>query len=301
MKLIYHKGENFGDALNPIIFNNLLPNYFDGKEDTYFLGIGSILGLFKSTPIQKKIIVFSSGYAAGDKSTYGEKPNIDSKFEIICVRGPLTAKELGLPIEIAVSDGALLLPFAIDIPKQEKLYDFSYIPHVGSLNVYDDWENLLQDINIHLIDPTKDVDTVLKEMQQSRVILTEAMHGAIMSDTLRIPWIPVSTIKTINKFKWQDYLASVELKYQPHIINTLYSKTFLNNLFKLKLDRFKVGFLNKIVASLYFSYQNIFKIKRVKSNFIQLKNEKTTLCKSEILEKRQNELLALIDKLKKSN
>ncbi len=46
MKLIYYKGKitNFGDELNPYIFNQLLPNMFDGKDDIRFYGIGSMIG-----------------------------------------------------------------------------------------------------------------------------------------------------------------------------------------------------------------------------------------------------------------
>lgn len=297
MKLIYHKGKNFGDALNPIIFNKLLPNFFNDDETSYFLGIGSILGLFKSSEIQKEIIVFSSGFADGDKNTYGSKPNIDSKFNIICVRGPLTAKALNLPPEKAVSDGALLLPFAMDIPAQEKIYDFSYIPHVGSLDVYDKWSYLLDKINIHLIDPRQSVEKVLKEMQQSKIIFNEAMHGAIVSDTLRIPWIPVKTIKTINKFKWDDYLASVDLTYNPRIIDTLYSKQFLKNLFRIKLAKFKLSFLCKPISIVYFIYQESIKVKKVKKQFNKLKSVRTTLCKGTVLKKRQEELLSLLNKI----
>ena len=44
MKLIYYqKNKNFGDALNPYIFNKLIPNFFDEDPSSIFLGIGSIL------------------------------------------------------------------------------------------------------------------------------------------------------------------------------------------------------------------------------------------------------------------
>jgi succinoglycan biosynthesis protein ExoV len=301
MKLIYHKGDNFGDALNPIIFNKLLPDFFDNKESSCFLGIGSILGLFNPTDDQKKIIVFSSGFAAGDENTYGKAPQLDSKYEILCIRGPLTASLLNIPKNKAISDGALLLPFALEIPKQEKIYAFSYIPHVGSLDVYDDWQNLMKSIGIHLIDPRKDVNTVLKEMEQSKIILTEAMHGAIMADTLQIPWIPVKTIKTINSFKWKDYLASVELSYEPNSIKTIYSRLFLTGLFENKLSKFKLDFLKSFFASIYHFYQKTVILPRVKKQFINLKKEKTFLCKKEILIDRQNRLMNLINELKKTD
>jgi succinoglycan biosynthesis protein ExoV len=44
MLLTYHKGQNFGDALNPVIWNHFLPNFFDDDNNHLFLGFGTILG-----------------------------------------------------------------------------------------------------------------------------------------------------------------------------------------------------------------------------------------------------------------
>lgn len=45
MKLIYYKeNSNFGDALNPLIFQKLLPDFFNDDSDIAFIGIGSLLG-----------------------------------------------------------------------------------------------------------------------------------------------------------------------------------------------------------------------------------------------------------------
>lgn len=61
MKLAYHTGNNVGDAINPLIFDHFLgADFFDGREETHLLGIGSILGLKAGLPGRK--IVFSSGW-----------------------------------------------------------------------------------------------------------------------------------------------------------------------------------------------------------------------------------------------
>jgi succinoglycan biosynthesis protein ExoV len=46
-------------------------------------------------------------------------------------------------------------------------------------------------------------------------VVTEAMHGAIVADTLRIPWIPVVCSPEIATFKWRDWTASLDLPYRP--------------------------------------------------------------------------------------
>ena len=87
MKLTYCEVNNFGDKLNPIIFNYLLSDVLDNNDEELFVGIGSILG-FEKLRNNKKKIVFTTGYA------YHNPPHLDDTWDIICVRGPLTAKAL---------------------------------------------------------------------------------------------------------------------------------------------------------------------------------------------------------------
>jgi len=103
MKLTFHRGDNFGDKLNPLIFEHYLPDFFDDDTSIRFLGIGTILGLKKFA--EGKKIVFSSGASNTMRSTYGEVPELDDSYDIYCVRGPLTAELLNLPSEKAITDG----------------------------------------------------------------------------------------------------------------------------------------------------------------------------------------------------
>jgi len=296
MKLYYHKGANFGDAINPMIFEKILGVQFDEDEEVGIVGIGSILGHFRPTEKTKRFYVFSSGFAGGDASTYGTPPEIKSPYEIICVRGKSTAKALGIDESYAVADGALLLPRLIDIPAPNLEHDYGYMPHVGSLDLYDDWKSVVESVGIHFIDPTKDPISVLTEMKKCKVIMTEAMHGAIICDAIRIPWIPIVSNKNINAFKWKDYLETVNLTYAPHHIPTLYSR---DKLLEITARKVKFKPLSSIATSILLSRQSG-TIKKVKNTFLSLKSQKTYLCDEQTLSSLQDQLLEKGIKLRKS-
>ena len=102
-RLYYFKGAkpNFGDELNPWLWPRLLPDLLDDNDDELFLGIGTILN--DGVPAPPRKIVFGSGFG------YGLPPHVDSaKWNIYCVRGPLTANALGVcygnhPRELPIS------------------------------------------------------------------------------------------------------------------------------------------------------------------------------------------------------
>ena len=261
MKLEYHNGKNFGDSLNPILFKKLLPDFFDEDTRTIFLGIGTIIGLKKGYNDTKKIIVFSSGATNQHIHTYGTIPKIDSKYDIYCVRGPMTAKLLNLDNDLAITDGALLTRFVYK-PRISKKYKCSYMPHVGSYYFYPYWKNLLEQVGINVIDPRIEPLKIVDQIVSSELLIAEAMHGAIIADAYRVPWIPVRCYETINEFKWIDFSLSVGLKYEPIELPSIFSSSFLNsylkNKFHIKISPFKSNdpfifkkrrdkFLNKII------------------------------------------------------
>jgi succinoglycan biosynthesis protein ExoV len=294
MKLLYHRGKNFGDAINPLMFESLLPNFFNEEKEYSFLGIGSVLGLQKPDADVKKMIVFSSGIGGGDEKTYGGKPTSSqlSKYDFRCVRGPLTAKYFNLPDNKAVCDGAILLPNVIAPPSLiVKKYKFSYMPHVGTFTYFSYWKELLASIDINLIDPRDEVNHVIEELNKTEILFTEAMHGAIIADAYRIPWIPIRSKKTVNSFKWKDFCLSLDLKYQPNDIKTLYDFDFLKEIIDSKL---KFNLANNLMGKGYMLYQKVLVEKTVLSQFNKLKNQSPILSKTNLLNLKKEELLDLL-------
>lgn len=273
MKLVYHQGKNFGDALNPLILNRILPDFFDNKEKEIFLGIGSIIGLKQHLP-QKKI-VFTSGYAAGDESTYGHKPVINESWDIQCVRGPLTAKILGLDQDLVVADGAILLNRLYERQNSKK-YKFSYMPHHVSLNMYSHWKSLLEQVNINLIDPRDDVNKILDQIDSSENLITEAMHGAIVADAFRIPWCGVKAYPYINEFKWDDWAASLDMEVNLLQLPSLHDSMFFQEIIHKKSRSLIKGQLLNMATKFVINRKEskfLEKLERIKKNNFRKSDE----------------------------
>lgn len=220
MKLYYYKDYrgNFGDDLNPWLWSKLLPEFFDDDERTIFVGIGTLLNSL--LPREAHKVVFSTGVG------YLEPPPpVDDSWRIFCVRGPLSAARLGVDKSLAITDGAALLR-TIEFPSCDKRYGVSFIPHHGSHRPK--WSDVCRMLGINYIDPSKDVDFVLSEIRKSKLIIAEAMHGAIVADTLRVPWIPVKFHQHILDFKWQDWCQSLGLRYQPITLPRFLEREYAN-------------------------------------------------------------------------
>ena len=218
MKLYYWKApnnkSNFGDDLNVWLWSKLIPDFLDEDEKVSFIGIGTLINdmLPNYTPMASKKVIFSSGVG------YGKVPILDDSYKVYCVRGPISAQKLKLPSEIAVTDGAILVRKFLN-QTSKKLYKYSYMPHHKLAS--ETWKTFCGDLNIGYIDPAWSTETVLNAIGQTEVLLTEAMHGAIVADALRVPWIPMISAPSILKSKWEDWCLSMGLEYQPNYIEKL--------------------------------------------------------------------------------
>ncbi len=213
MKLVYFSGRNgernFGDELGPWLWDRLLPGAFDDDPAQVFLGIGTLLD--ERVPAAARVIVFGSGVGYGTGV-----PRPHAGWSIYALRGPLSADALGVNRSLAITDpGALVRRFRAP-DRSAVRQPFAYMPHWRC--ACDDWRRVCERIGYGYIDPRGSVEQVLDEIQHTGVLVAEAMHGAIVADALRVPWIPVRSVKVILDFKWRDWCASLDLPYEPHRI-----------------------------------------------------------------------------------
>ena len=215
MRIIYYKSPtgNFGDDRNEILWRQLLPSSAFENDDIILLGIGSILReefLSEQITQGKRVFIFGSG--AGTGPLPKQWPNPD--WTVLAVRGPLTARLIGKPGS-DITDSAALLALTPDlIPNREERRDIIFMPHYNSVE-FSCWPQACRLAGITFLDTHRPPHEILDALSRARLVVTEAMHGAIVSDTLRIPWIPVSCSPSIVPFKWVDWTRSMEMDYRP--------------------------------------------------------------------------------------
>src|SRR5690606_38442374 len=101
-------------------------------------------------------------------------------------------------------------------------WKYAFMPHWQS--EAEDWADVCEAAGVAFIDPRWPTARVLAALDRTGVLLTEAMHGAIVADALRIPWIPVRTRQAIKPFKWEDWCQSMELEYRPHSVSPIWPR-----------------------------------------------------------------------------
>lgn len=245
MKLYYYKDilGNFGDDLNPWLWSRLLPGVVDVQnpvlhpdsselprsEGPIFIGIGTLLNT-RVPPAPQKVVL-------GSGTGYKEPARIDESWTVYCVRGPMTAKTLGLDNHMAIADPALLIR-NFKWPNH-KIYRLSYIPHHISIKQKSgiDWLAICHDLGVHMIDPTGPPEDVIAQVAQSETVMTESLHGAIVADALRVPWCPCNFHEGINSFKWKDWCLSVGVAYVPVLSSRKLDLNLRRSLLQ-SLDRF---------------------------------------------------------------
>jgi succinoglycan biosynthesis protein ExoV len=220
---------NFGDELNSLLWPRLLPDFFDQDEGIRFLGIGSILD-DRHDPAATKLVA-GSGYGG-----YERRITLDRSWIVHWVRGPRTARHLGLPPDLGIGDPASLVPLAGLMPARRDR-DIGFMPHFESA-VRGAWREVANIAGATLIDPRGDPRQIIAAIGQCRVLLSEALHGVIVADALRVPWIAVRPLAPIHRPKWTDWAETLDLTIA---FRGVRPSTVLERAHLSQLSRFHIG------------------------------------------------------------
>jgi succinoglycan biosynthesis protein ExoV len=200
---------NFGDDLNLWLWDFLLPDLRKKHPETLLVGVGTVLNRLILPPTGHKIVI-GSGFG------YGTLPDMSDRrqWDIRCVRGPLTAEKAGLPASLGIIDPAVLVTEMPEFRNVAKSGRQTFVPHWESAAV-GLWPDICKTVGLSYLDPRGEAKSVIREIAQSSLVIAESMHGAILADAFRVPWVPVSTSPSINSFKWNDWAQTVGVTYAP--------------------------------------------------------------------------------------
>lgn len=205
---------NIGDDLNPLLWGRLFGRqFFDDSPDEVFVGVGSILSTMWTFEGDTRKIVFGSG-----ARSHWSLPAIDHTWDLRFVRGPKTANLLRRWNVGFITDPAVMLPTVLEPNERdssEKAANLiGFVPHHGTPRRFVD--KVVQSLGLIEISPHLKAREFVNALCACDYIVAEAMHGAILADAYRIPWIGVRIINELfegftTRFKWEDWLGSLGL------------------------------------------------------------------------------------------
>ncbi|MEB0205865.1 polysaccharide pyruvyl transferase family protein [Pseudomonas sp. CCC3.1] len=234
---------NLGDEITTFLLSELFSvnHQLTSLDEAKLISTGSILQsiwgnryLFRRKPIG----VVGSGFI------YTGMKLRKLKFsKIYSVRGHLSRQLITdkYPNNILLGDPGLLVPLALGDLGQtvEKKYKYGIIPHFTKFDTEDQNEKYKALGSYRVIDfRTNDFKKIASEILSCEVIMSQALHGLILSDAFQIPniWLDEGSLHTGGNFKFHDYFSSVgrpfNLKINPSndFSNDLLSKnTFTVN------------------------------------------------------------------------
>lgn len=209
MKLYYYATAhgNFGDDLNLWLWDEILPNWREWRPEATLFGVGTVLNdaALSQHPTP---VVMGSGVGYGARPTRSTLANCEFR----AVRGPLSADALGLSSNTPMLDPAMLIPDLKGMGGLKLQSRAIFIPHYSTANLDIGWEALCDDVGIDYVSPQQDSKAVILRIANAPLVLTESMHGAILADAYRVPWVPLEINDSFNKFKWNDWAKSLDIE-----------------------------------------------------------------------------------------
>lgn len=213
MEIFYWRSDygNFGDDLNDWLWDFLLPGIREIENDQLLVGVGTLLNT-ELLPAERRKLVIGSGVG------YGATPSVADPrlWDVRCVRGPLSARALGLDDDLGIIDPAVMVADMPEFAGLEPTGSAIFIPHWETA-AYGPWEipRACAIAGLSYVSPCDEAKSVIRAIAQAGLVVAESMHAAILADAFRVPWIAVAGSRRINAFKWTDWGETVGITYDP--------------------------------------------------------------------------------------
>ena len=230
---------NLGDALVPLLLNALGHDVVTAQSTTpavnpgrQLLVIGSLLDDSDLDRLQGPIDVWGCGWRGKPVASRNR-----DRLTIHAVRGPLSAKGLGLPASTVIGDPGLLMPSIIAAPRTRhgKRLVLPHCLRIGTTSRAErlkstgadavlspwvlghpsrpNWPMLRQAIARTTAArrlPT-DARTTIKQIAGAGFVLTGSLHGAILCHAYGTPWAAYDDQGIDTPGKWHDLAALLQI------------------------------------------------------------------------------------------
>lgn len=207
--LFWHKSENFGDCLAPMIAEKIsgIQHVFVNDNTPKYCILGSIL----NDDCISTAEVWGAGFVQPQK-------NPPRPLKIHAVRGPMSMgvyRANGISCPKTFGDPALLMPrlFPMELTGEHEIGIVAHWVDRECINL------LFGHLPVKIIDCMNPVQQVLTEILSFRSIISTSLHGLIVAQAYGIPaaWATVSGRVIGGGFKFRDYFASVGCKPMEHV------------------------------------------------------------------------------------
>jgi succinoglycan biosynthesis protein ExoV len=211
LELYYHKSVlgNFGDDLNSWLWDDLLPGWRGWDPDRVLLGVGTLISstfLDRAATRGRRFLIAGAGVGYGD----GRLPRMDDAavWDVRSLRGPYSARSLGLPETMGVIDPAVMIATLPGHAPGAATGQPLFVPHESTVDRHD-WATACAQAGIDYVSPREESRAVIARIATASTVLAESMHAAILADAYRVPWIPVRIGPRFLARKWLDWAASL--------------------------------------------------------------------------------------------
>jgi len=198
---------NFGDDMNEWFWNETFPDHGDIAPGTTMLGIGSLLW-------RENVEDFDRVLVMGSGAGVGKLPDKVDHVNFAFVRGPMTAAQFGLPPSVGISDPACYVPRLEEFQGLGAGKGTIVVPHCSTARLPVDWAKIAGDAGMRFVSPSDESKAVIRRIAAAELVITESLHGAIIADAFRVPWIPMAISPQFGSFKWLDWGKSIETEFE---------------------------------------------------------------------------------------
>jgi hypothetical protein len=214
MKICHHPaaGRDAAGMVNAWLWPRLIPDLCARADDALLLGTGGLIDAANPEPAaHRRVVVFG----AGARGTASVPDMSTAEWDIRFVRGPETARALGLGPDRWLCDPAVLAPKLHDGRNRDRLLRartrrIGFLP--GRHFAPDDARTLADGAGLHLI-AAPDADSLLDALAGCDAALCGDPVAAVLADAFGIPWRPLRSAAADDgdAFEWLDLSRSMGL------------------------------------------------------------------------------------------